>query len=152
MSLAPQSGLHLVLEPLIEHVVQIYVSQERTDRLSLARTCFAQEKPALFNDASLYPLQYQANHASIADSLLDHFHELFPHDGIKVRGNINFQDPSCGPSADDPLHFVQRLVLPSSGSEPVRAVVKALLINGVRYSYYGLLRDLSLPSGKHAWS
>jgi hypothetical protein len=32
--------------------------------------------PALFDDANLYPLPYQAKHASIPHSLFDHFHEF----------------------------------------------------------------------------
>jgi hypothetical protein len=64
--------------------------QERTDRLSLPRTCFAHEKSAIFNDPYLYPPPYQPEHASVADSLLDHFHELRSHDRIKIRSDINF--------------------------------------------------------------
>ena len=53
----------------------------------------------------------------------------------------------CGACADDSLHFVQCLVLPSSGSEPVGAVKKILLIDGVQYFHHRLLRDLSSRAG-----
>src|SRR5437588_775201 len=86
--LPPQSGLHFILEPFVENIVQVDVSQERADRLPLSRTCFAHEQPAFFDDPSLYPLPYQPEHASIADSLLDHFHELLPHDRIEVCSDI----------------------------------------------------------------
>ena len=65
----------------------------------------------------------------------------------EIRGDINFQDPSRGPSANDSSHFVQRLVLPSSGSEPVRAVEKILLINSIQYFDHRLLHDLVLQGG-----
>src|SRR5208283_2041703 len=81
--LPPQSGLHFVLEPFVKNVVQVDVSQERADRLPLSRTCFTHEQPAFFDDTSLYPLPYQPEYASIADSPLDQFHELLPHDRIE---------------------------------------------------------------------
>src|SRR6516164_9634678 len=70
---------------------------------------FAHEQPALFDDAYLYPLPYQPEHASITDSLLDHFHELLSHDRVKVCGNVQLQNPFRGSSANDSPHFVQRL-------------------------------------------
>ena len=39
----PQSGLHYILEPFVEHVVQVDVGQEWTDGLPLSRTCFTYE-------------------------------------------------------------------------------------------------------------
>lgn len=56
-------------------------------------------------------------------------------------------DPSCGSCAYDSSHFFQCLVLPSSGSEPVGAVEKILLIDGVQYFHHRLLHDLILQSG-----
>src|SRR5260370_376214 len=49
-------------------------------------------------------------------------------------------------------HFLQCLVLPSSGSEPVGAVEKILLIDGVQYFHHRLLHDLVLQSGNRDWS
>jgi hypothetical protein len=68
--------------------LQVDVCQQQTDCLPLARTCFAHEKPAIFNDAYLYPLPYRSKRASIADSFLEHFHELRPHDRIKICSNV----------------------------------------------------------------
>src|SRR6266849_7865515 len=50
-------------------------------------------------------------------------------------------------SADDPSHFVQCLVCPSSGSEPVGAVEKILLVDGMQYFDHHLLHDLVLEGG-----
>src|SRR5215467_13373665 len=44
-------------------------------------------------------------------------------------------------SADDPPHFVQCLVCPSSGSEPVGAVEKILLVDGIQYFDHHLLHE-----------
>src|SRR5207247_6106212 len=59
----------------------------------------------------------------------------------------NSRIPSRGPSTDHSTHFLQCLVLPSSGSEPVGAVEKILLIDGVQYFHHRLLHDLVLQSG-----
>src|SRR5262252_5703312 len=77
---APEPGLHHFLEPLVEYVVQVDVGKERTNRLSLPCPCFAHKKPAFVDDSDLDPLPYQLEHASIPDSLSDHFHELLSHD------------------------------------------------------------------------
>src|ERR1022692_200792 len=91
-------------------------------------------------------------HASIADSLLDQFHELLSDDRIEVCSDINLKDPSRGPCADNSSHFVQRLVWPSSGSEPVRAFEKILLVNGIQYFKHRLLHDLILQGRNREWS
>jgi hypothetical protein len=59
---------------------------------------------------------------------------------------------SRGPCADHSSHFVQRLVWPSSGSEPVRAFEKILLVNGIQYFKRRLLHDLILQSRNREWS
>src|SRR6202165_6116599 len=48
-----QPGLHFVLEPFVENVVQEYIGQERTDGLPLSCTCFAHEESAVFDDSDL---------------------------------------------------------------------------------------------------
>ena len=52
-----------------------------------------------------------------------------------------------GRVADDPSHFVQCLVCPSSGSEPVGAVEKILLVDGIQYFDHHLLHELILEGG-----
>src|SRR6202007_162968 len=56
------------------------------------------------------------------------------------------------PSADHSSDFVQRLVLPSSGSEPDRAVEKILLINSIQYFNHCRLNDLILQGRNRDWS
>jgi hypothetical protein len=38
MGFTPESGFHHVFEPFVEHVVQVDVGQERTNRLPLVRS------------------------------------------------------------------------------------------------------------------
>ena len=80
---APESGLHHFLEPFVEYVVQVDVGKAWTNRLSLPCPCFAHKKPAFVDDSDLDPLPYQLEHTSIADSLLDHIHELLSHDRVE---------------------------------------------------------------------
>jgi len=58
MGFTPESGLHHLLEPFVEHVVQVDVGQERTDRLSLPRPLVTHEKLSLVDDSHLNPLPY----------------------------------------------------------------------------------------------
>ena len=50
-----QTGLHHILEPLIECVVQENIGQERANRLPLSRPSFAHEQFAVFDDPDLDP-------------------------------------------------------------------------------------------------
>src|SRR3984885_12220578 len=79
-----------------------------------------------------------------AYALLYHLHELLPHDRIEVGLYIQLQNPARGPGTSPPSHFVQCLLLPSSGSEPVRAIEKILLIDGVQQANHDFLQDLIL--------
>src|SRR5205809_7341351 len=81
-------GFTHFLEPSVEYVVQVDVGKEWTNRLSLPCPCFAHEKLAFVDDANLNPFPYQAKHASIPDSLSDHFHELLSHDRVKVSSDV----------------------------------------------------------------
>src|SRR5262252_3654116 len=81
-------GLHHLLEPFVEHVVQVDVGQERTNRLPLPSPLVTHEKLSLIDDSYLDPFPYQAKHAAIADAFLDHLHELLSHDRVKVSGDV----------------------------------------------------------------
>src|SRR5438132_183922 len=84
----PKSGPHHILEPFVEHVVQVDVGQKRTNRLPLPRPLVTHEKLSLIDDSHLDPLSYQAKHAAIADAFLDHLQELLSHDRIEVGGDV----------------------------------------------------------------
>src|SRR5271157_783516 len=79
-----QSGLHHVLEPHIECVMQVDVGQERTDRLPLSRPCFAHEQFAVFDDSDLDPFLNQAEHAAVTYALLHHLDEAAPYNFVEV--------------------------------------------------------------------
>jgi len=62
----------------------------------------------------------------------------------EVGGDVYLQDPARGSCADDSSHVLQRLVRPSSRSEPVRALEEILLIDGIKHLARRLLHDLVL--------
>ncbi len=51
------------------------------------------------------------------------------------------------PRANHSSHLVQRLVLPASGSKPVGALEKILLVDGIQQVHHYLLHDLILQGG-----
>src|SRR5215469_353326 len=73
--------------------------------------------------------------------------ELLSHYRVEIGGNINFQDPSRGSGACHSPHFVQRLMGSPSGSKPVGALEKILLINGIQHLRHRRLQDLILQRG-----
>src|ERR1022692_325821 len=119
-----QSGLHHVLEPHIECVMQVDVGQERTDRLPLSRPCFAHEQFAVFDDSDLDPFLNQAEHAAVTYALLHHLDKASPLYFVEVFWDFQPQTSSRGPGADHLCRVVQSLMLTASGPKPVRAIEK----------------------------
>jgi len=78
-----QAGLHHVLEPFVEHIVQEGIGKQRTDRLPLPGSCFAHEEFAVLDDSHRDPFSDQAEHAAVVYALLNHLDELFPNNGIE---------------------------------------------------------------------
>ena len=70
-----QAGLHYILEPSVQDMVQEYIGQKRTDRLPLSRSCFADEQFAVIDDSDVDLFLDQAEHAAVIDPLLDHLNE-----------------------------------------------------------------------------
>jgi len=97
----PQSGLHLMLEPFVQHLVKIKVGQERADRLPLSSTRFAHEKLAFLHDPCLQPFLDQAQDTWISNALLNEldqpaFVEVIegPHDTLPTTRTSQSMSPS----------------------------------------------------------
>src|SRR5437867_9878437 len=77
--LPAQPRLHHVLEPLVEHVVQVDVGQQRADHLPLAHPRLRDQQPSVLQYPDVDPLPDQPENAPVAHPLLDQLHELLPH-------------------------------------------------------------------------
>ena len=92
---AAQARLHLVLEPLVEHIMQVNVGQQGTDDLPLSGPGLGDQEPTVFDDTDVNPFPNQPEDAAVANPSLDERHELAPHNPVEVALNVGFED-ICG--------------------------------------------------------
>src|SRR2546430_9449376 len=64
---AAQARLHLVLEPLVEHIMQVNVGQQGTDDLPLSGSGLGDQEPTLFDDTDVNPFPNQLENAAVAN-------------------------------------------------------------------------------------
>src|SRR5262249_2365451 len=65
IGLAPQPRLDHALKPQIEHVVQIHITQQNTDRTTLWSALFVRMQFLLFQNICLQPASDQANQTRV---------------------------------------------------------------------------------------
>jgi len=85
---APEARLHVALDPFIEYKMKVHVGQERADNLPLSRPRLAHQQPSGVDNTYVDPLPYQSEDACITYPPLNHLHELFSHNGVEVRGDV----------------------------------------------------------------
>src|SRR6266571_8935341 len=141
---AAQARLYLVLEPLVEHVVQVNIGQQGTDYLPLSGPCLGGQETAIFDDADVNPFPNQAEDAAVAYPSLDERHELAPHDGVEVALNVGFENIRHRSAANRADDGIERVVGTATGTEAVRAWEKVLLVDRIEHRDRGLLDDLVL--------
>src|SRR5207253_11172299 len=150
--LAHQARLHLVLQPLIENMVKVDVGEQWADDLPLPRPRLTYEQFPLVDYANVYPLSNQPENACITYPALDHLHELFSHDRVKVGADVHFHHTLHRPPAYHSVDFMQRVVCTSSRAKSVGTVEKVLLEDRVEQRYRGLLHDLVFKGRDRDWS
>jgi hypothetical protein len=87
--LAPKSRLDHSLEPQIEHIMQIYVTQQYADRPSLRSSFFARMNLSILQNTCLQPAPNQTNQTLISYSVLHEAEHPFvtqaPEEILEVR-------------------------------------------------------------------
>src|SRR5256712_4258478 len=144
---APQPRLHHVLKPLIEHVVQVNVGQQRANDLPLAHPRLRHQQPSVLQHPGLDPLPDQPENAPVVHPFLDQLHELTPHDRVKVRPDVCFQNIADRPPTDYPADLVERFLRTAPRTEAVRTLPEVLLVDRREQFQRGPLHDLVLQDG-----
>ena len=99
--------------------MQIDVRQNRRNNRTLRSAPKVIPPFAPFHDASIEPLDNQADNPPVADTVLQKPDQPVPVDSVKVRPDVRIDNPS------DPSPFypesqgVERIMRPTSGSEPI---------------------------------
>ena len=126
-----QPGLHRFPEPFVQDLVQVNISQKRTDWLALAGSYFAHDQFAVVDGSYADPLADQPEHATVRHTSTHHPYKIFPNHRVEAGLDVQFQNPARGAGADRPSHFIQRLMLTAPGPKPVGAIEEIHLVDGI---------------------
>src|SRR3989338_5775108 len=139
-----QARFHLLLEPLIEHVMEVDVGQQGTDDLPLSGPGLGDQEPAVFDDANVNPFLNQAEDAAVANPSLDERHELTPHNRVEVALNVGFKHIRHRTATYRAADGVERVVRTAARPEAVGAREEILLVDRGEHRDRGLLDDFVL--------
>ena len=127
MSLASKPPSHLLLEPQVEHKVQIHVGQKRAERAALRRPLLRSDDDAVLHDAGPEPFAKQAQDDPVGNAVRHHPHQPLMIDVVKVSADVglvempHFLSDQCGPQG------TQYMMRAASPPKSIRAVQKVRL-------------------------
>src|ERR1700720_4078252 len=137
--------------PLIEHIVQVHVGEQRRNHRALGRTCFCLPPDAVLHHPRLQPFLDQAQDSEIGDSILDELDQLFVRYVIEKALYVQIENPVHSLPLDRHIQRIQRHMLPAPRSEPVGEPPKILFVYLVEDRHHSLLDDLVLQRRDSQW-
>src|SRR5205085_4178978 len=129
------------LGPQVEHVMKIDVGQERRSTPALGRPFFHSYSFPILQHAGVQPFLDQPHDAPIANPMLDELDQPFVGKPIEKAFNVKIEHPVHLSRQQSRVERVQRLMLASPRSEPVRIAEKIRFIDGVQHLDRGALDD-----------
>jgi hypothetical protein len=146
------AGSHLGLEPLIQHMVQENVCEQRRDDAALRGAFGRQPQGAIFQDPCVEPLADHPSDYAVGHSLVEDGPKFRVRNRSEILAYVNFDYPVLPLPRDDAEQFTQRLMRRSSGPEAVRARQEILLVDrlqdhGDRAARAILSSKVGMPSG-----
>src|SRR6266852_3578212 len=113
------------LDPQIEYVMKIDVSQQRRGTTALRR-------PVL-QHAGAEPFLDQSHDAPVRDPMLDELHQPFVRNRIEEAANVDIEHPVHFSRKQSRVERIQRLLLASPGPEPIRKAQEVGLVDSVQH-------------------
>src|SRR6516225_311445 len=136
-----------LLDPQVEHIVQVDVGHQRANAAALHRTGGTLRSDPILQHAGLQPFTDEPTDARVRNPVLDELHQPFVVDGIEEPTNVRVQHPVHLPRQQTDVECVQRLVLAASRSEAIREAQEVRLVDGVQHLRCGPLDDFVLQRG-----
>jgi len=109
-----QLGFDLLLEPRIQHFMQVDIAQQRRDHSALRRSLFRVAHLPCVPHARMQPLRYQASIDAVAHPLVEPLLQFLMRHCIKEPFDVGIYQPTTRPSASS-----------ASRSLPARSVLIA---------------------------
>ena len=120
LGLALQAGLDHTLEPEVEHIMQVHVAQHDPDRTPLWSPLLVRMNLSIFQNGCFQPLADQADHARIANPMLHETDQPIVTERVEEGSNVGVENPVHLRASNRRRKRVQRIVLATLRSEPVR--------------------------------
>src|SRR5580700_8664668 len=130
------------LDPQVEYVMKVDVSQERRGTAALGRPFLGPYSLPILQHAGVEPFLDQSHDAPICYPVLDEFHKPFVGKPIEKVANIQIEHPVHCSRQQSGVESIQRLMLAASWPEPVREAQKVRFVDGVQHLDRGTLDDL----------
>ena len=135
------------LDPQVEHVVQVHIGQQRTDTAALNGTLLTVYSLPLFQHASVQPFLDEPYHAPVPDPVLDELHQPLPINGVEKSGNVDIQHPVHLRRQQSRVERIQRMMLATPRTEPVRKPKEIDFVDGIQHLNRGPLDHFVLQDG-----
>src|SRR5580693_7657661 len=130
------------LDPQVEHVVQVDVSQQRRCTAALGRPFLHTYPFPILQHAGIQPFLDEPHDAPICDPVLDELHKPFVRNSIEKAFDVQIEHPVHFPRQQSRVKRIQRLMLASLWPEPVRKTEKVRFVDSIQYLDRRALDDL----------
>src|ERR1700692_4646677 len=130
------------LDPQVEHVMKINVSQQRRCTAALGRSFFRACSFPILQHARVEPFLDQSHDAPICNPVLDELHQPFVRNRIEEAANVDVEHPVHFSRKQSRIERIQRLVLASPGPESIRKAQEVGLVDSVQHLDRCTLDDL----------
>ncbi|MDA3920854.1 MAG: hypothetical protein PF501_09285 [Salinisphaera sp.] len=119
-----------MLEPKIQHIVQIQVAQQNADRTALRCTRFVGMHFTFFQYAGFQPSSYQADDARITDPVFNKAQQPFMIQAAKEVLHIGLQHPAHPLAGNRLIEGCQCMMRAATGSTAKRTGQEVLFVDG----------------------
>src|SRR5713226_9199651 len=129
------------LNPQVEYVMKVDVCQKRRGTSPLGRPFLHPCSFPILQHARVEPLLDQPHDASVCDPVLDEFHKPFVREAIEKAFDVQIEHPVHFSRQQSRVQSIQRLMLTSPWSEPVRKIEKVRFVDSIQHLDHRTLDD-----------
>src|SRR6266850_906921 len=130
------------LDPQIEYVMKIDVGQKRRSTSTLGRPFFRPYSFPILQHADAQPFLDQPHDAPVCNPMLNELHKPFVGKSIEKAFDVQIEHPVHFLRQQSRVQRVQRLMLATPWSEPVRKIEKVRFVDSIQHLDRRTLDDL----------
>src|SRR5580692_6729922 len=135
------------LSPQIEDVMEVDVRQQRRCTAALRRPFLHADSFPILQHACVQPFLDEPHDAPVRDAMLDELYKPFVRNRIKEAAYVQIEHPVHLLRQQSRVQRIQRVMLASLGTEPVRKSEEDRFVDSVQHLDRRALNDLILQRG-----